>query len=363
MNILIALLNIIIFITGILFYFFNIDIVIDKYNLNLGQIILSIQLLFSLLSIRIVDVDELGLIVFLGKPIKEVNSGPHYAQFPFCRLITETKGTIQQEVPGEPQDINEEEGKIPDGMVPPVRITFGAAIEDPEKPGFATNGLPIDDPYNNKQTVKISWVITWKIKSIKKYVESMPNGITDVKRNVLDLIVTTFTPEFAKVTPAEALLRLEEYNEMLEKKLYLLVDEWGIIITQSRVKSFGFSRALNTAVIDVQKAAQEVKAALRRAEGEAKKRERLAETTRIEEKKKGMGIASAKRLLLQAEAVGIERLATAMGTENGKLAQQLLTIKTALENSNYTILSTEGGMLPTIATIQDALNKLGGKKS
>jgi regulator of protease activity HflC (stomatin/prohibitin superfamily) len=241
-------------------------------------------------------------------------------------------------------------------MVAPIRITFGAPTDSNNK----LYELSPEDPYNRKVTVELSFIISWRIVNLENFV--MMGGIQNIRKQIFDLVVSTFTAEFAKETPAVALLRMEEHNLTLRTILEKKVSGWGITVEESRIKAFGFSHPLNTAVISVSIAEQTALAVEKTASGEAKRIEKLAEANRIRVEKEGQAIARARELLLGADAVGLEKLAKVMDTPAGQLAQQLQVIKTALEKANYSLLSTDGGVLGSVAGIKEALDKMGGDK-
>ena len=97
---------------------------------NWGWAAFFAQLLYAILSFRIVGPTELGARLFFGKPIGEVSSGLAFIPFLICQLKTETRLIIQDELPADPQHIwrepkGKEGGEIPKGYFPPIRVLFG----------------------------------------------------------------------------------------------------------------------------------------------------------------------------------------------------------------------------------------------
>ena len=75
----------------------------------------------------------------------------------------------------------------------------------------------------------------------------------------------------------------------------------------------------------------------------------------------GMGTAEARRIFLEAEAVGYKKIAKELGITDGAFIIGMETAKAALEKSKYSIVSGSDGMkdiFSMAATIQSILPKI-----
>ena len=237
-----------------------------------GWIFLGLSVAYSVFSFGTLDKDEVGILKFFGKPIINLTPGPFFAPAFFFSVDRESGTLFQDELPANPENIFREEGKVPEGMFPPIRVKFGQP--DPKDVGLK------DDPYNIAMVAEVVPVVSWRIHDPMTFFTVM--GTVEKCRQIMaDKSVEVFGNEFATVTPAKALLSLGNTSERLEAKLKKEAEDggWGIRLEDAYVKPFIFSHDLNKAVVGVKIADQAAKATALTADGEKQKRIKEAEGT------------------------------------------------------------------------------------
>jgi regulator of protease activity HflC (stomatin/prohibitin superfamily) len=160
------------------------------------------------------------------------------------------------------------------------------------------------------------------------------------------------------VTPAKALTQLSG-TDGIYKKLEDAIDgllwSWGIDLESISLKPFGYSHALNEAVLEVPKAQREKEAQIIRAEG-AKQATILA----------GEGKGKAKKAELDEETDGRKRMASELGV-NGAAILAAETARGVTNNPGQkTIIAGSGGFkdLAMVGTILgETLNEQKGATS
>ncbi|MFH0803541.1 MAG: SPFH domain-containing protein [Candidatus Tagabacteria bacterium] len=338
------------------------------FNWNWGWAVFFFQVLYTGFCLRTVGPTEWGALLFFGKPIKQLGPGLVFVPWPFCILVKETKLTIQLELPGEPEEVERaDQDKPGQGKKIPIRITH-ASLEsaiDPEtkKPFTDTQKKAMaDDPLNQRLTSEVSFIVRYKIKDFIKFLSTIGSA-KEASRQISDTVVLTGQTELAKLTPAQTLTRLKIVSRTIRNSVDYLVgeipdpdtqkqkDPWGIDVEDASIKLIDTGRRVNVSIADATAAGFEKTAVIQKADGE---RERLI--------REGAGVATARRLLLEAEAKGTEALAKASESDAGKLVVQLQTIKTALEKSQYSILAGSD-LASAIAAIHETWDKVVSKKS
>lgn len=229
-------------------------------NWNWGLSAFLLQLIYILFSFQTIGPTELGARLFFGKPVDEVSSGLVFIPLGICQLQTETRLTIQDELPADPEKIfrNEDKEKVPDGMFPPIRIPFG----NPAKPS--------NDPLDVRVTAEVVPVVRWRIVDYVKFLTTIGSK-EQARRQMQDTAVAMLTDAFAKVTPAKALTDLSSQDKGLKDAIQGCVNLWGIELRNAQVKAINFHRSLNEAVASIPKETAEARAKVITAEGEKKK--------------------------------------------------------------------------------------------
>lgn len=336
-------------------------------EIHLVKLVFVLEIIYFLSSLKKIDVDKIGAILFFGKPIEDVGPGFCFVPFLIMELKTETRLIIQDELPCEPEKIwrAEDHGNLttpPPGYFPPIRITFGPPEKDETKPNFIEG----NNPYDKQMTVEVVPVISWRIIKYTVFLGEI-GTIENAKKQMEDVAITQFAADFAKITPAVALKGLDSHSQTLRAAIEERVKSWKVEIVSAQIKPFIFNHDLNIAVIKVSEAEQQKKADITKSEGTSQKirneGDALAETSAKKIKLEGVELANARELLLKAEAIGVEELSKVAQTEEGKITLWLDTMKTALEKSNHTIIPG-GDFFSALAGINEIITaaKKGGVK-
>lgn len=261
---------------------------------NWGWVAFFTQILYTIFSFRAVGPTELGAVLFFGKPVKEVSSGLVFVPLGICKLETETRLTIQDELPSDPQHIYRGEDKIPDEMFPPIRIPFGfpRTAEELKKldikfpPEMTKKELVVpleDDPLNVRVTAEVVPIIRWHIKDYIQFLTTIGSR-KEARSQMEDCAIVSLTREFAKITPAVALANLGTYSFALEEEIKERIAGWGINLKNAQIKAINFHRDLNTAIGEVPRMKLKAKTITINANAEKEQKRLLGEGDGLAEK-------------------------------------------------------------------------------
>ncbi|MFH1346827.1 MAG: SPFH domain-containing protein [Spirochaetota bacterium] len=274
-----------------------------KWNWGLATFLA--QVLYTLVSLRIVGPTELGALLLFGKPICEVSSGLIFAPLGIIQLKKETRLTIQDELPTDPQHIfrREDTENVPPGFFPPIRIPFGFR-QDAEKLSEINvktsdedenNEVdekkhqlvvpPDDDPLDLRVTAEVVPVIRWRIDDYIQFLTTIGSQ-EEARKQMEDCAIGSLTREFAKITPAVALANLGTYSACLQFEINKRIENWGISMESAQIKMINFHRDLNTAIGAVPQAKLE------------KERDRLA----------GEGLGAKEKGVLDGRTAGLKKM-------------------------------------------------------
>lgn len=315
---------------------------INIEGINVGIILLALEIIYLYLSFGKVEIDEVAVLFLWGRPIKELEPGLYIALLGIFSVRKEKGTFFNDELPSEPEKIFREDGKIPDGMFPPIRIKFGMPKEDDDE-------ILKKDPYNVSIVADVVPVVSWRINNPIYFFQKM-DTISNCRSLLSDKAIATFGDDLSKMTPAKALLNLKEISRNLEEEVKKSTKDWGIEIKDAYLKPFNFSHALNDSVVNVVKAGQK-----------SQETRITADAEEYKKKREGAGIAEAKRLLLEAEAIGLAKLAKISKTDEGKATLWMKTLSDAFEKAEYSIIPG-GELFTSIAGIKEMLDKVKGGK-
>lgn len=203
--------------------------------LGLAQGLLLSLVLYITLSWEIVNEKKIGTLVFLGFPLFDV-AGFVPRPAIISKVVTFKRGTIGLEIPAEPEDIYREEGIVPKGKRPPIRVTFS---ED------ATPG--IKDPLRRRLTEEVVPFIRFRILSPTVFVKEI-GDLEEARRQLEDAVVGYLTTELGKITIAELLKNKQKYDRELERIVIAKTRRWGIRIVSAQIKMVNLSKKLNVAM-------------------------------------------------------------------------------------------------------------------
>jgi len=341
---------------------------VDSGNLlNLGWSILGFQIVYFALSIRKIDMSEFAAVLFIGRGLYIVSSGPALVPFGICELRRVTRKTIQAQFPGDPEIVDKTGANIvTPGMIAPIRVTTGSweTISEVFKTRLATAQ---GDPINQRMTPEVSGIIRFRVSSLK-CMDFLVNigSIEEAIKQMRDLYESVLKIQFAKRTAPLIIADLEEMNRELTEKLIAMAEDtenknrasrdWGIEITSASIVDVDFGREINTRLKEVSAAKLYARRIVIDAEAQKQKRIFEGEGEQAFETSRGIGLAEAKKALLLAEALGIEALARTAGTSEGKIALQLQTIRDFVEKAQYSVLPPD--VYGLVAGLQETLKKV-----
>lgn len=327
------------------------DTTIAGEKWNWGLAVFLALVLYTIASFRQVGPTEIGARIFLGKPVDNVSSGFVFVPLLVFELEKETRLIVQNEFPGEPENIYREpkeggSGIIPPGKVPPIRIPFG-------DPGEQQCFVLECDPLNQRLIEEVSPVVRWQINDFVKFLTTIGDR-ESAQRQMEDLCVATLSREFGKVTPAEVIKDYPRYNKILTDDINDAIKTWGITVESARVKVINFSHELNKAVQTIAEETAKGKAGVIKAEG-LKKSAILA----------GEGAGGAEKAVLDGRTAGLKK----MTEELGLSSEAILGAETARNITNNpgqkTIVAGLGGFkeIMAIGTALGETLKKGGDEN
>lgn len=305
-----------------------------------GWAIFFAQILYTIFSFRTLGPTELGAVLFFGKPIKSVSSGLVFIPLGICQLAKETRLTIQDELPADPEHIYRGEGAAPPGMFPPIRIPFN---DKPEG----------DDPLSRRITAEIVPVIRWRIKDYIKFLTTIGSR-PEAKRQMEDATIGLCMRELPHKTVSEALMELKIFNAELQTTIEEMVEKWGIHTETAQIKQINFHHALNDSISSVPEAEFKAKATVKTAEAEKKKRAL-----------EGQGSGDAEKAILDGRTAGLKTMKNDLGlTSDLVLSAETARAITQNPGQKTVIVGTKGfADLIGIATgIEKTLKNDGGEK-
>ena len=325
---------------AVVLWFFPIQM--GKMEWNWGLALLYALIFYTVASCsQTVDSTELGARYFLDKPIDQVSSGFVFVPALFCTLKTDTRNVIQDELPADPEKIwrapeTGGDGKVPPGMFPPIRVTFG--------PPGPNDGIPKDDPYNMRMTAEVVPVVIWEIKDYIRF-RAVVGSIKEARKQMADTAATLFNALFANMTPAAAMKGLDVHSETLRGTIDDKVEHWGINLRTAEIKAINYSHALNTAVLSIPKATVTAKATVIDAEGK-KTAQILA----------GEGKGGAEKATLIGRTEGLKTMASELDLK-GREVLAAETARGITDNPGQKTIIVGSGGFKDLATVGAVLGE------
>jgi regulator of protease activity HflC (stomatin/prohibitin superfamily) len=309
-----------------------------------GWVLLGLVGAYLIFSFGTLKVGEVGMMTAFGDPIGDIKTGLYFAPALIVHVSKEVGTVFQDELPAEPEKIFRDDGIVPTGMFPPIRVKFGQPSSDPNDPLK-------DDPYNVAMVAEIVPVVNWHIKSLTTFRQVM-GTVANCRKIMADKATEIFADDFAKKTPAMAMLALEKISERLQGVLVSQTDTWGIGVNTAYVKPIIFSHPLNTAVIGVSVARETAKAGILLATGE--------KTQKIE---RATGDAEAVRLAAAAERDRLVETGQATADASGKIKKLVPDAKTKAQTDALKALKdVKGTVVLGNATTMLGINNQGGEQ-
>ncbi len=289
---------------------------------------------------------EKGVRSLFGKPIDIVESGLPFIPLLIMELSRLPRPVQQKEFPGEPRDIYRGDLKdpteLPEGKVPPERITFRNTIDETEFRNLLRDELAIvkdkatfvlqvpDDGLSKRVTAEISTFIRWKIGDGEtKAIDFVTNigSVEEANRQIEDEMFTVLRRTLPKMSMSQANQNINWLNVVLNDAVDKKTKDWGIEIEGASIKSINLHHALNDAIANA-------------TEAEFNGR---ADRQLIEQR--GAGNANAAKELekqtLEGRAAGLKQIAIELGISGEEAINKFVATELAKSN-NTVILGTEG---------------------
>lgn len=348
-----------------------------------------------------VKADETGIRSFLGRPIDTVEAGAPYVPLGLFQLDTFKRSVVQREFPAEPEFVYEGEmkdrEKLPDGMKPPIRITFRDSIDESELPlafkdsditvaEFSRINLPQlrhmlqdeekkklihsdfwsdyslsqlegiekleevpkttlrvtvpDDGLTRRVTANVTPVVRWRVRNAIDFLRNIGGNPNEVDRQIEDEMVSVLQRLLPKMSAAQALENMDWINAHLFDAVIRRTLGWGIVIEGAYLKRIPFHHKLNIAI------------------GAASEAEFTGRADRELAIKRGEGTARARKDLLQAEAAGEKAMLTARAEGQKKIVEDLGLSGAEVQAAEVARALADGGNTVIMGT--DGFAQLGG---
>lgn len=300
----------------------------QKIIFSPGPLLFGVLIAYTIASIRSVREDQVGVKLFFGRPFQEVRPGPAFVPLFLCRLDTRSGLVEQREFPAEPQqifhgDLKDVDGKIPDRMVLPIRITTGGS--DPTSINT--------DPLNHRMTLEVSFPVRIRIRDIVQFVQTI--GTFDAAfRNIEDVAKYSVQPQFASRTPAQVIHDMPIIITAATRAINDLLlgvpigapvgtpapagADWGLELVSFGITPPDIGKTVSVSLRNVPAASFNAQATIITAGAEA-------ESIRLT----GTQVAAVRQLFLEGESVGFQRIVTALGVSDPGQAVTILQSEAA----------------------------------
>lgn len=253
-----------------------------------GHVPLLMLYSYLLYSIRVVPASLVASQRFLEMPFRHLNAGPAFVPRWICSMAF-FDGTDQQtEHPAEPHRLfhQDSEQPIPDGMVPPLRITFDQG-----------DNLDVNrDPLNRRITAVVSFTTVYAINQAHRFERTFGsaglNGrqaIDEANRQLSDTGARFLTDLYSRQTLAYALGHKENATVELDRQIETVSTDWGVNMRRAEVKAFSLNHGLNRSIVAVPTAVNDAEAERAKAAGDRDALAARAEGERQQRRLRGLG--------------------------------------------------------------------------
>jgi regulator of protease activity HflC (stomatin/prohibitin superfamily) len=308
-----------------------------------------------------VQADEIAVRLIFGRPYDIISSGLPFAPL-FIVKVSKLDIKIQQkEFPAEPNKIfrgdmiGEESGvsgeAIPEGMVPPERVTFRTAISATEaKKLLKTEHEATDtkgvthvfeasaprDGLSKRVTAEIVPVVRWRIcdDGGVAFIQNI-GSIAEANRQIEDEMFSVLQRLLPNISVGQAKQNFRWINTLLHEAVLDRTEGWGIEVETSFLKAIRLNHDLNGAIAELAEAEFKGRAdrelAIKRGEGAAQAEKDL------------------ERAVQEGRAAGLKKMMDDLGI-SGEAAYAQFIAGLLAEGDNSIILGADGlGQLGGIA--------------
>jgi len=227
-----------------------------------------LMLFHFIASFRVVQVTELGAVLFFGRELYQVSSGLRFVPWIVCKLEKEQRTTFEDELPADPEKIYRSKRNEPDfvplellekGYRPPLRVTFaGVQLEEvdaergTEKDGEEKKKVRVDDPLEERLTAEVPGIVRWRIVDFIKFLTVIGDR-EEAKKQMADVYISFITTELPKVTLKAFLADRDTYDKKIQEVLTATTKDWGIGVETVKIKEVGMSHELNVQIQEMAK--------------------------------------------------------------------------------------------------------------
>lgn len=316
---------------------------------NWWPILSALIISYAILCFKIVGPDQIGCRLFLGKPIENLQSGPHLVVWPVEKIVTESKIVIQRQFPAEPEKVFEgdDDALLPPDKVRPIRVTH-------------VGNDASADPLERSMTTTISMIVAFQIDNLVEFISTI-GSMDNAFHQIQDMMTRTAQNELVGINVRQALRTKETVSNTIKEKTEGLISTWGVRMQDAYLDQITISKTLSKSLKDIPTAEIAARQTIIEAEALKKKTELANQAEAQGIKIKGLATADARKLLLEAEAVGYKKLASELGIQEGQVILAMESMKIALANANYSFIAGSSGMadaLNMIPAIKQALSKI-----
>lgn len=295
---------------------------------NTGILIWVFGLLHFAAGVRIIGPNDFAAILVLGYPTIVVTGRLIVVPPGIFLLVLFTRQTTQNELPAEPDKIFRDEDKqaVPEGMKPPIRITFA----NPDPKDIKAKTVDPSDPLEQRTTNEVSIFVRWRIIEPWDFYVNIGN-IDEATRQLEDTSVRFLQEKLTKMTPSQAFKSLHEINEELDNLIRKKTDSWGIQLIDASIKLIGLSRSLNTSIQAIAQSKAAKQSAIITAEGEEQK-------LTLE----GQGRANAVQAEIDARTKGMKKMAGDLDVDEELIVGAEMARAIGQSPSEKIIIGTQG---------------------
>ena len=263
------------------------------------------------LSIRVLELEDIGGVTLFGIALKNVSSGPTLVPNGLQRLRLYKRTVQQRQFPGDKEEIfgGDDKDPLPPGMVRPLRIMTG----EPED---------VNSVLDIQMAVELQYYLRIQISDPLKFALQF-GDLEEFWRQIRDTGDRVLTRKISQIPGVGVLIQeISNLMEDMTKKFEEIAKKGGVTIVETGLNSPDITHSLSKAVRDI---------GITRAQATATKVAAEAEKVRLTEE--GEGRAAAEAILIEKIS---EKLETA-----GEAAQAVYIGERGLGDKT-TILGTEG---------------------
>lgn len=275
------------YITGYL----TVDAIMSWFSIT--GLVIGLQLLHFALSLKTIAPNEIGGLLFFGKPTERAQPGLVVVPWGLIQLIKLPRNPNQVQFPGNPEEIYRDGDKEYFKLSPEERgrlvLPIRALTKGPDSEAAGGEASILD----TQMTIEPTFVVRWTIDETFWIFLIRIGDLDEANRQLRDSGEKVVIQEIAKRTLRELAGEIGEVSDALRKTLDEATEDWGVTIDEASMLSPDIGK-------DVNKSLQRIAIA----KADATATVVTAEATRERLTREGAGAANAKLAELEALAKG-----------------------------------------------------------